>query len=341
MSDSIRIAWLGGPHRLLSLLLSAMRGGVPIVLVTAGTAVLLLSQVAAGQATIEVATSATKVQVAEPFTVEWTVSASADAKVAFPTIAKQFGEFDVDDSTDLFDIPSADSANARTWTRRLTLESIVTGELTIPELEVQVTDKSGQQVLKSTPLTINVTSVLEERGDPTKFRDIQSVVDVDLPESRSNAWFWWTVGGVTGLSLLAIMAVAVLHRRRWVTPKAWAFEELGELETAVETSSESSESAALKLSDILRTYLLLEFGIEDSGYTPDELLLAIDSINSIGSEASDRLGELFSLADQAKFAGLSISPMEFESAMSDARKLVAQIAEINETRSRRPRTLEA
>lgn len=323
--------WLGGPHHVLS--------KVPMALLTAGTAVLLLDAVLltneanSAEATIVATASATKVQVAEPFTVEWTVNAPTDAKVAFPTIAKQFGEFDVDQSTDLFDIPGDNATDTRTWTRRLTLESIVTGELTIPALNVQVTDKSGQQVLKSNTITVNVTSVLEERGDPTKFRDIQSVVDIELPESRSNAWFWWTVGGVSGLSLLAIMAVAVTRRRRWVTPEAWAFEQLGELETAVETSNDGSEVAALKLSDILRAYLLLEFGIEDSGYTPDELLLAIDSTNSVGSEASDRLKELFGLADQAKFAGLSISPMEFESVLSDARKLVAQIAEINETRT--------
>ncbi|MCA9156747.1 MAG: hypothetical protein KDA72_00390 [Planctomycetales bacterium] len=340
MSDSFSM-WLVDPHRVLIALLSAMRRGVPMALLTAGTAVLLLNQAAAGQATIVATASAAKVQVAEPFTLEWTVTASADAKVAFPTISKQFGDFDVDKSTDLFDIPSANSADTRTWTRRLTLESIVTGELTIPELEVQVTDKSGQQVLKSNSLTINVTSVLEERGDPTKFRDIQSVVDVDLPKSRSDAWFWWTVGGVTGLSLLAIVAVTAMRRRSWVTPKAWAFQELGKLETEAEVGSADSETAACKLSDILRTYLLLEFGIAESGHTPEELLQAIHSNDSIGSAASDQLSELFSLADQAKFAGLSLSLMELESALSDARKLIVQIAEVNEMRSRRPQTLEA
>ncbi|MEO8270705.1 MAG: hypothetical protein ABI557_13360, partial [Aureliella sp.] len=304
MSNSGWKMWFSCTQRVLAV--------VPVALFTAGTALLLFCQSAAAQATIVSTQSATKVQVAEPFTLEWKVTASSDAKVAFPAIAKQFGEFDVDQCTDLFDIPDANSPDARTWTRRLKLESIVTGELTIPALEVQVTDKSGQQVLKSSAITLDVTSVLEERGDPTKFRDIQSVVDIDLPHSRSHAWFWWTLGGVSGLSLLAIMAVAATRRRNWLTPKAWAFEELSRLEATVDSSRVDGETAAPKLSDILRTYLLLEFGIAEAGHTPDELLKIINSTDSIGSEASDRLLELFKLADQAKFAGQSISSTELE-----------------------------
>ncbi len=213
MSHSAPTMWLGGLHRARANLFKTL----PSALFTAGTAVLLLNQAYAVEATIVASASAARVLVAEPFTLEWSVTAPTGAKVVFPTIAKQLGEFDVDESTDLFDIPDANLTDTRTWTRRLTLESIVTGELSIPALEVQVTDKSGQYVLQSKAITINVTSVLEERGDPTKFRDIQSVVDVDLPVSHSNAWFWWTVGSVAGLSLVAISAVAVTRRRRWLT----------------------------------------------------------------------------------------------------------------------------
>ena len=338
MSYAVSTMWHGGLHRVFWALRVARCRALLALLLTAGTAVLLLNQAAAAEATIVTSASATKVQVAEPFTLEWVVTAATDAKVAFPTIAKRLGDFDVDEKTDLFDIPDANSADTRTWTRRLRLESIVTGELTIPAIEVQVVDKSGQHGLQSSAITIDVTSVLEERGDPTKFRDIQSVVDVDLPVSHSNTWFWWTAGGVAALSLLAIAAVAVTRRRRWVTPHAWAFDELSKLETAVETASVDSETAVLKLSDIVRTFLMLEFGIAEAGDTPDELLQSIDSNASLETETSDRLRELFSLADQAKFAGLSISTTELKSAITDARKLVVEVTKINETRSRSRQT---
>ncbi len=100
---------------------------------------------AAPPATIVAKASTNSVQVAEPFTLEWTVTAPVGAKVAFPSIGKQLGEFDVVDTEDLFDIPDATAVDARTWTRRLTLESIVTGELKVPTMEIQVSESGETQ----------------------------------------------------------------------------------------------------------------------------------------------------------------------------------------------------
>ncbi len=141
--------------------------------------------------------STDSVQVAEPFTLDVTVTAPVGAKVTFPAIADKIGDFDVRDSQDVFDVPADD---ARTWTRHLTLESITTGDLQIPPIDVQVNEGGKATLVPSQPVTIRVASVLEDRSDPTKYRDIQSVVDVDVPVVRSNTWVWWTLGGAAGVT---------------------------------------------------------------------------------------------------------------------------------------------
>ena len=150
----------------------------------------------------------------------------------FPAIGKSLGSFDVTDQVDRADVPSPNDVNQRIWTRRLTLESIVTGDIEIPSLEIQVRQNTGSQTLKSEAIPIRVTSVLEDRADPMKFRDIQSVVDVSVPQPAvTHAWLWWTLGGFGGLTAAALMLVAVAKRRTWMTPDVWAIRELDQLRT--------------------------------------------------------------------------------------------------------------
>jgi len=311
--------------------LSAKFAALKTFLVFGVIAVICLNPASAAKPAIVAKASASTVRVAEPFTIQWSVSAAEGARVAFPAVGKQFGDFDVIETRDLFDIPDADSTKKRTWTRRMTLESIVTGKRDIPEQDVQVNDVSGSAVIRSNPITINVASVLEDRSDPTKFRDIQSVVNVDLPQTPSAALSWWTWGGVAGLTLLAIAAMVVSRRGNWVTPKDWALEELEELETSSEAGTLTSETSALKLSEIVKSFLLLQLGIPESGHTPHELVQQIVSSKRVGGDVTNRLNELFTLADKAKFAGLELSATGLKSAIRDTRDLVQKIA--NESNS--------
>ena len=273
--------------------------------------------------------STDSVQVAEPFTLEICVSAPDGAKVTFPTISDKLGEFDVRGSQDAFDVPVQD---ARTWTRRFTLESIATGDVEIPSLDIQVNESGNASAVQTHPIIVRVASVLEDRSDPTKFRDIQSVVDVDVPIAKSNAWVLWGLGGVLSMTMLAIATGAVSRRGKWLTPKDWAIEELDELGESVDASTVDSESAMQKISNVARNYLLLEFGIDDAGRTPQELVQEIVAGKQINAETTHRLSGLFTMADRARFAGMEISKAGIRSAIQNSRELIHQIAtEINNT----------
>lgn len=174
----------------------ATRFAIAIVIAAIG-----LNHASAGQPAGVVAKASTSsVQVAEPFSLELIVTAPAGSKVTFPSAGKNLDDFDVLATHDLFDVPDVEAVNARTWTRRMTLESIVTGNLHISPIEIQINGDAGSQVIRSNPITVQVVSVLEDRSDPSKFRDIQPVVDLTVSAPASNAWVWWTMGGAAGLA---------------------------------------------------------------------------------------------------------------------------------------------
>ena len=298
------------------------------LLVTA--AMLLATQ--AGAAEVIAKASSDSVQVAQPFTLNVTVTAPAAAKVSFPAAADKLGDFDIRDSDDAFDIPAGDE---RTWTRQLTLETIATGELQIPAIDIQVNEGGKSTLLQTQPVAVRVASVLEDRSDPTKFRDIQSVVDVEVPEVTSTDWVWWALGGAAGMTLFAIAGMVVSRRGEWLTPRDWALAELSELESSVDASAIDSETASQNISEVVRSYLLLQFGIADAGCTPQELVQQIVASKRINTDAIDRLGALFALADKARFAGLELSAIGLQSAINDSRELIQQIT--NEYESSRSR----
>ncbi len=306
-----------------------------VVLATTLTMVVMVIDVSAAEvsspaAFVSAETSAKSVQVAQPFTVDVTVQAAKGSRVTFPEGQTQLGDFDVISFKDRFDVPSDDDANVRTWTRRWTLDSITSGELQIPPLEVQVQAEndaasSQTQRLTTAPITIRVISVLEDRSDPTKFRDIQSVVDVGVPEVESNRPVAWSIGG-TLVCLCAGAALALSRRRRWIKPKDWAMDELDQLVTMVDSHSIDCQTYAQKLSQIVRSYLMLELDIDDVGRTPEEWVQQIVQTPSITADDANQLSELFALTDRVRFAGLALPPEVRKSVLNDSRSLVDRIA---------------
>jgi len=275
-------------------------------------------------ATVASKTSNTTVQVAEPFTLELIVTAPVGSKVDFPSIGKSLGNFDVTDQVDRADVPSANDVNQRIWTQRLTLESIVTGDLEIPSLEIQVRQDGKLQTLKTEAIPIRIASVLEDRADPTKFRDIQSVVDINVPEPVSHAWIWWTLGGFAGIATATLMLIAVAKRKTWMTPNVWALRELDQLRHSEAMRSSDSTLVTENLTSILRDYLELQFDIASPMQTTNELLHEIEANNFMSAEMTKGFASLFANADLARFAGLQLSSVELKKTMDDAQRLIEQ-----------------
>jgi len=273
-------------------------------------------------ATVTSKVSSTTVQVAEPLTLELTVTASPGSQVDFPSVGNSLGNFDVTNQTDRADVPSRNDGNQRVWTRRLTLESVVTGDMEIPALEILVRNNANSQTLKSEVIPVRVTSVLEDRADPTQFRDIQSVVDVEVPQPHSSAWLWWTLSGLGGVSAAALLFMAVAKRKTWMTPNAWAIRALEELRSSAAMKSIDSDTVTENLTTILRDYLELQFDIAAPVQTTRELLQAIETSSFMSVETTKGFTDLFENSDLARFAGLKLTHAELTKAIDDAQGLI-------------------
>ncbi len=280
---------------------------------------------AAATSDVSATVSKSSVQVAEPFTLELTVEVPVGTRVIFPATGDRIGDFDVVDREDLFDIPDAVSSELRQWTQRLTLESIVTGELKIPSIELQITDQHGSRAVRSDPVPVRVISVLEDRRDPTQFRDIQSVVDIAVPQTQSNAPLWWAVGGISGLTCALALGMLISRRKRWLTPKQWALQQLDQLGQEVNTESANTKLISIELSNIIREYLQLQFDLPEVGRTLQELIEQIESRRYAAADIINSLRALSSLADKAKFADLDLSPAGLKSLVADSRQIVERL----------------
>ncbi|MDA1229957.1 MAG: BatD family protein [Planctomycetota bacterium] len=277
-------------------------------------------------ATLTSNVSSTTVQVAEALTLELTVTSSVGSKVNFPSIGTSLGKFDVIDQVDRSDVPSPNDVRQRTWILWLTLESIITGDMEIPSLEIQVLGSGGDiQTLRSDVVPIHVISVLEDRADPTQFRGIKSVVDMKLPDHAptSYGWLWWTLGSA-GVALATLVLVAVRKQKTWLMPNVWAVRELERLRSADAFKSGSSEIVAENLTTILRDYLELQFDITSSVQTTAELLQKIKSHKLLKAGTIQGYTDFFENTDLARFAGLRLSPAELTKAVDDAQQLIEQ-----------------
>ena len=72
-----------------------------------------------------------QIQIADPFEFQIKLTAPFDTKVVFPGVGEQIGSFDVMGVQDQFGVLIDGVDKQRSWTRTLTLETIISGKLQI------------------------------------------------------------------------------------------------------------------------------------------------------------------------------------------------------------------
>jgi BatD DUF11 like domain len=266
-------------------------------------------------------------RVAEPIQLVLEVEAPRGTRLEMPAKMNRLGDFEVRRIEQSNDIPSATGADKRTWILRATLESIKTGALEVPPLDVHYTtdaNSSTFKTLSTAPIPVHITSVLENRADPTRFRDIKQTVDVPVPETRLRGWIIWTGGGiVAAIAGLLLIATVVRRRRRGPSPAAWAIETIKELEH-LNVSQTGAEALFNEVVDVLREYFELEFNVPTLPKTTREFLADASSEVGLPEIARKRLEWIASVADEIKFARLAVGEQHLVHAFAQARAFVAE-----------------
>ncbi len=304
-----------------------MSGRSLITTVAAVLALVPTLTLAAEPVKLSVSVDKNVAQVAEPIWLLLEVDAPRGTRVELPQLTEHLGEFEVRGSERTKDVPAADGAESRRWVLSAQLETIKTGEVTIPPLDVHyATDAKATtfKSLRSQPIQIRITSVLENRADPTKFRDIKDSVDVAIPEFDSYAWLGWTAAGVGAATAVALLALVVVRRKRGPSPAEWALAAIADVEQCKITSSTDAEAAYNEVVDVLREFFELEFNVPTLSRTTREFLVQAAKVVGLEKTARERLASLASIADEIKFARLGVGEQQVRQALEQAKAFIAE-----------------
>lgn len=295
------------------------------------------SVVKEGPVTLRASVNKQVAQVADPVQYVLEVLAPRKTRVELPKLPEKLGDFDISDTEMLRDIPSAENPDQRQWILRATLETIKTGSLDIPSLDVHfAVDENSTtfETVRSEPLQIQITSVLEDRADPTKFRDIKDAVDVAVPEESSRAWVAWTLGGTGAAAVIALATVLLASRKRGPTPAAWALDEINDLRQLLSDDSADVELTYNELVDVVREFFELQYNVPTLTRTSPEVLAEAAERVRLGEAPRQRLSSLMSVADEIKFACYGVDKQQMEQAFDDARDFVLECEQHREALER-------
>jgi hypothetical protein len=164
---------------------------------------------------------------------------------------------------------------------------------------------------------------LENRADPTRFRDIKQTVDVPVPEAESRRWIAWTCGGAAAAVIASLLMLAVVkYRRRGPSPAAWALGSIEELEKVDVSRTAGVEAVFNEVVDVVREFFELEFNVPALPRTTREFLAEASGEVGLPEVASKRLTWLASVADEIKFARLGVGEEHLKHAFAQAKEFV-------------------
>jgi hypothetical protein len=280
-----------------------------------------------GPVTLSVSVDKSIAQVADPIQLVVKVEAPRGTRVQMPQLAKRLGDFEIRNTEKLRDIPSAEHPDKRFWAVRATLDTVKTGNLEVPSLDVHVAADAASPTFKtlhSKPIEIQITSVLENRADPAKFRDIKDTVDVAVPKDISHAWVMWTAGSLGVAAAVTLATLLVVRRKRGLSPAEWALAQIKDLRQLPTNDAADAESIYNELVDVVREFFELEFNVPTLSRTSREFLAQAANTVALGESPRKRLASLMSIADEIKFARYGVSEQQIRQALASAKAFVEE-----------------
>lgn len=310
------VAWIGALVAMMSLV--ADTGDAQTVSRTSDGTVELVAQVDRQSA-----------RVVEPIEVTLTLTAPAGTQVTLPEPNSQLGAFQVGRVRTVSDVPDRSAADMRAWTVTIVLDTLEAGELSIPSLDVQYRVPGGDafQTLSSEPIEIQIVSQLEDRVDPTDFRDIKPVVDVAEPVAASRAWIAWVAGAMVIVLAVVTCVVVAWRRREVISPGDWALSQITQLEQTIDAEPAAAESVYSELTMIIHDFIGMQYADSAVSSTDRASFDAPGDDRRVPEPLRQGLGEILSLADEVKFAKRTVSESQLRHSIRQAREWVLAVGE--------------
>lgn len=264
---------------------------------------------------------------------EYSIKVNASSNIIFriPEVTEDLGGFAV---RNIKLSPLATMLNGRVeQSCTYFLETYLLGEYELPALTVDYEDLNGTNIIKSTPIFVEVVSVAAAGDLFEGIRDIKEPLDyIELQSTRANYWYYIIIAG-----LLVVILILILRRRKVkekVAPAPTpahiiALSELSELAGLHLLEQALFKEYYFKLSNILRHYIENRFSIRAPEQTTEEFLMTLKENPAFKSEQRQILKQFLLECDLIKFANYDTSNQDAEKANSTVVSFIDQTYKAN------------
>ena len=269
--------------------------------------------------------------VAERLRMTLTVTAPAAALVAFPDVAAELAHFSV--VAENRASPAAIDDGRQVWRQAYVLAPRQTGETVIPPLTAVVQQTivdAGlrQRELHTEAVPVKVITLVPADTAITALRDVAPPVELTTPIRPTTVWW------LAGAALLLALSGLWLWRRRWTPrqrPRPAHELALAALRALDPDDQTQVDRFYVRLSDILRRYVLWRFGLEAPRRTTDETLAAMGRAGVTLAQRSERIGVLLRDFDRVKFGRHRPRGPDMQRALGEVTAFVEATADRNVT----------
>ena len=246
----------------------------------------------------------------------------SQTRISWPLIPDSFGKLEVLSKSK---IDTTHSGPLTTYSQQLLVTGFDSGLFSIPPIQVSVAPLTGTSYsIFSDSVELLVQTVPVDTTKP--FKPIKSIIAV---KSSWLDYIWWIVGSI--IAVLAILFLVLYLRRKKLEPAPVAvpeepmhlrfLRELEKLEMEQVWQKGDVKAYYVRLTDILRSYIELRFGVPALERTTEELH-GIARRNSALAPYAEKIYSVLFTADFAKFARAEPTPTEHLASMQITREFI-------------------
>ena len=285
-----------------------------------------------GPLTWWVRASRKEISIAEKLTLVLETRVSEGYEVNLPQFGEKLEQFGVHDYR--APLPTLIEDGVLKVEKRYVLEPFLSGEYTIPPMEVTFWKREGddgtKHTVESEAITISVRSLLPEDGANSDIRDI--VGPKDLP--RHVSFFVFVIVGLV-LVVAAILGWYLMKRRTSprdtipvLAPHELAYRRLEAIVSKDLVNKGELKTFYGEISYVLRCYIEDRFGLHAPEQTTEEFLYKLGHSSVLRGEHKTLLKKFLEHCDLVKFAEHQPTDGEIQSTFDACRGFIKDTAEV-------------
>ncbi len=292
-----------------------------------------------GPVAFVVKASRKKITIADRITLVLEVFADQKYQVELPTFGDKLEQFGIVDYETI--TPKLLEDGRIGYRRSYELEPFLSGDYQIPPMMVRFWEKPRQSEkvyeIQSEQIVIKVSSLLPEKYDQLKIRDLAG--PVELPTAARD-WLYIPAGAALLLAAAALGLVVWLSQRHKDTIRTVAIrpDQIARSQLEKLLAEKLVEQGKLKLfyihlSDILRHYIENRFALHAPERTTEEFLEEIHDNHVLDDKYKVLLGEFLKHCDMVKFAEYKPTNPQIQKTFDICKNFVFETQTENQTKT--------